>query len=81
MKKENVSRQKTVRLNNTHAGKRRRALRAYTGSEFVVANTLAKWKKLEPDEILTLAKVLATLCFVFNSAPKGRLLLSADNLC
>ena len=25
--------------------------RAYPGSEFVVANTLAKWKKLEPDEI------------------------------
>ena len=26
-------------------------LRAYPGSEFVVANTLAKWKKLEPNEI------------------------------
>ena len=25
--------------------------RAYPGSEFVVANTLAKWKKLEPFEI------------------------------
>ena len=25
--------------------------RAYPGSEFVVANTLAKWKKLEPNEI------------------------------
>ena len=25
--------------------------RAYTGSEFVVANTFAKWKKLEPNEI------------------------------
>ena len=24
--------------------------RAYPGSEFVVANTLAKWKKLEPNE-------------------------------
>ena len=29
--------------------------RAYPGSEFVVANTLAKWKKLEPNE-MTLAK-------------------------
>ena len=25
--------------------------RAYPSSEFVVANTLAKWKKLEPNEI------------------------------
>ena len=25
--------------------------RAYPGSDFVVANTLAKWKKLEPNEI------------------------------
>ena len=25
--------------------------RAYPGSEFVVANTLAKWKKLEPNDI------------------------------
>ena len=25
--------------------------RAYPGSEFVVANTVAKWKKLEPNEI------------------------------
>ena len=24
---------------------------AYPGSEFVVVNTLAKWKKLEPNEI------------------------------
>ena len=26
-------------------------IRAYPGSEFDVANTLAKWKKLEPNEI------------------------------
>ena len=26
-------------------------LRAYPGSEFVVANTVAKWEKLEPNEI------------------------------
>ena len=26
-------------------------VRAYPGSEFVVANTLVKWKKLEPNEI------------------------------
>ena len=35
-----------------------RCIRAYPGSEFVVANTLVKWKKLEPKK-LTLAKVLA----------------------
>ena len=27
------------------------SIRAYPGSEFVVANTLAKWKKLEPNKI------------------------------
>ena len=32
--------------------------RAYPGSEFVVANTLAKWKMLKPNEI-NLTKVLA----------------------
>ena len=26
-------------------------IRAYLGSEFVVANNIAKWKKLEPNEI------------------------------
>ena len=26
-------------------------VRAYSSSEFVVANTFAKWKKLEPNEI------------------------------
>ena len=45
--------------------------RAYPGSEFVVANTLAKWKKLEPNEINFSQdfsqKVVSTSCFVFNS--------------
>ena len=44
---------------NTHKKKEKRvfkcevgcSFRAYPGSEFVVANTLAKWKKLEPNEI------------------------------
>ena len=27
------------------------SFRAFPGSEFVVANSLAKWKKLEPNEI------------------------------
>ena len=48
-------------------------LRAYPGSEFVVANTLAKWKKLEPNEINISQglsqKVVSTSCFVFNSLP------------
>ena len=51
--------------------------RAYPSSEFVVANTLAKWKKLESNEIdfsqgfslnLTLCLLAATLS-------------SANNLC
>ena len=45
--------------------------RAYPGSEFVVVNTLAKWKKLEPNEINFSQgfsqKVVSTSCFVFNS--------------
>ena len=46
-----------------------RQSRAYPGSEFVVANTLAKWKKLEPNEINFSQrfnqKVVSTSCFVF----------------
>ena len=54
--------------------------RAYPGSEFVVANTLAKWKKLEPNEVnfsQGLSQKVSTNCFVFNSLPA----ISADNLC
>ena len=47
--------------------------RAYPGSEFVVANTLAKWKKLQPNETNFSQgfsqKVVSTSCFVFNSLP------------
>ena len=47
--------------------------RAYPGSEFVVANTLAKWKKLEPNEIDFghgfSQKVVSKSCSVFNSLP------------
>ena len=47
--------------------------RAYPGPEFVVANTLAKWKKLEPNEI-TLSqgfsqKVISRTFFVLNPLP------------
>ena len=45
--------------------------RAYPGSEFVVANTLAKWKKLEPNEIHFgqgfSQKEVSTSCFVLGS--------------
>ena len=45
--------------------------KAYSGSEFVVANTLAKWKKLEPNEIDFSQgfshKVVSRSCSVFNS--------------
>ena len=47
--------------------------RAFPGSEFVVANTLAKWKKLEPNEINFSQgfshREVSTSCFVFNSLP------------
>ena len=46
-------------------------LRAYHGSEFLVANTLAKWKKLEPNEINFSQgfsqKVVSTIYFAFIS--------------
>ena len=48
-------------------------VRVYPGSEFVVTNTLAKWKKLEPNEIHFSQgfsqKVASTSCFVSNSLP------------
>ena len=49
--------------------------RAYPGSEFVVANTLAKWKKLEPNEInfsqgfSQKVRVVSKSCCVFKSLP------------
>ena len=46
-------------------------LRIYPGSEFVVANTLAKRKKLEPNEInfsQGFSQKVSTSCFVFNFA-------------
>ena len=51
--------------------------RAYPGSESVVANTLAKWKKLEPNEIDLSQEVVSRSCSVLNSLPAS----SADNLC
>ena len=42
---------------------------AYAGSEFVVANTLAKWKKLEPNAINFsegfIQKVVSTSYYVY----------------
>ena len=46
--------------------------RAYPGSEFVVSNTLAKWEKLEPNEIDLSQKVVSRGCSVFNSLPASR---------
>ena len=47
--------------------------RAYPGAEFVVANTIAKWKKLEPNKIDFSQgfsqKVVPTSCSVFNCFP------------
>ena len=47
--------------------------RTYPGSEFVVANTLVKWKKLEQNEIDFSQgfsqKVVSRSCSVFNSLP------------
>ena len=54
----------TVSDNNT-------IIRAYPGSDFVVANTLAKWEKLELNEIyLSLGfsqKVVSRSCSLFDS--------------
>ena len=60
--------------------------RAYPGSEFVVADTLAKWKKLEPNEIIfsqgfSLKVVVDTTFRLKLFGHWGRLLLSADNIC
>ena len=48
-------------------------VRAYPGPEFVVANTLAKWEKFQPNEINFSQgfsqKVVSTSYFVFNSLP------------
>ena len=50
-----------------------RSHRAYPGSEFVVANTLAKWEKLEPNEIDFSRgfsqKVVSKSCSVLNYLP------------
>ena len=47
--------------------------RAYPGSEFAVANTSAKWKKLEPNEMNFSQgfsqKVVSKSYFVFKSLP------------
>ena len=61
--------------------------RAYSSLEFAVANTLAKWKKWEPNEISFSQgfspKLVSTSCFVFNSlAARGdscRLLITFAN--
>ena len=53
-------------------GEKIRLYRAYPGSEFVVANTLAKWKKLEPNEIhfsQGFSQKLSASCFVLISLP------------
>ena len=46
---------------------------AYPGSEFVEVNTLAEWKKLEPNEINFTQGfshiVVSTNCFEFKSLP------------
>ena len=46
-----------------------RKARAYPGSEFVVANSLAKRKKLEPNEIEFSQKVVSRSFSAFNSLP------------
>ena len=43
--------------------------KAYPSSDFVVANTLAKWKKLEPNEFDFSQKVVSRSFSVFNSLP------------
>ena len=54
--------------------------RAYSGSEFVSANTLAKWNKFEPNEINFSQGSINTLLMYLTPCPLGRLLFSADDL-
>ena len=58
--------------------------RAYSGSEFVVANTLAKWKQLEPNETdfsQGFSQKVVSSCSVFNSLPaSGNFCLSSNSL-
>ena len=53
--------------------------RAYPGSEFVVANTLAKWKKLEPNELDFSQdfsqKVVSIICLYLTLCPLGATLI------
>ena len=65
----------------------RMVCRAYPGSDFVVANTLAKCKKLEPNEINFShgfsQKEVSTCCFVFtwlagNLLPADNFIISLD---
>ena len=47
-------------------------IRVYPDSEFVVANTLAKWKKLEPNDInfsQGFSQKVVSTSFIFNSLP------------
>ena len=61
------------KVNNYPTSMKPSIIRAYPDSEFVAANTLAKWKKLEPSEINFSQgfsqKVVSTSCFVFISLP------------
>ena len=55
---------------------------AYPGSEFVVANTVAKWKKLEPNEInfsQGFSQKVSTSCFVFLTLCRLCLLIIFEN--
>ena len=65
----------------SHTGIQHKVLsRAYPRSEFVVANTLAKWKTLEPNEInfsQSFSQNVTTSCFILNSWPT----MSADKFC
>ena len=61
--------QETKRYGRTD-GQRENSIRAYPGPEFVVANTLAKWKKLQPNKFDFSQgfsqKVVSRSCSVFN---------------
>ena len=62
-----------IHMNNKGAADLLEYLRAYLDSEFAVANSLANWKKLEPNDINFCQgfsqKVVSTSCFVFNPLP------------
>ena len=70
-----VSKPDSIHMNNKGAADLLEYLRAYLDSEFAVANSLAKWKKLEPNDINFSQgfsqKVVSTSFLYLTLCPQG----------